>query len=368
MLTWRAMTEIQHSSQWFAADTDWTSIDCEGVLPFERRGHHLGFAKPREARTPEPAEILARWAVDRPIHLPGALASTLAGVRAAIARTLESFEALRSEEVEFLDEVWARVGEEGVFEPAGASVDLGDEREIEKVFAHFGPEESRIARDLYAKLSWISADESDISMRVRFSFGSESLSEWLEDPARAPYSDSFADAVFPECAAVTGNAELMAMVSGLVGSEIRLSERIMYNNAPGGGAFFHNDHETLQLGVLFAQLEGETLWLALPKRELVSELLASAEGELAQQLTSPEVTLAALSEEDQPDLESFLNESPEFTRRLVERGSCFHVRAGDVLLMPSHGTDDVCWHSVFSLGEHPSLALSSGVFALTPPA
>ena len=367
MLTWRAMTEIQQSSQWFAADTDWTSNDSEGVLAFERRGHHLGFARPREASSPDPAEISARWAVDRPIHLPGALASTLGAFRTPIARTLESFEALRSDEVEFQDEVWSRVGEEGVFEPAGASVDLGDEREVEKVFAHFRPEERRIARDLYAKLSWVSVDERDISMRVRFSFGSEPLFEWLEDPARAPYSDSFADAVFPECTAVTGNAELMGLVSGLVGSEIRLSERIMYNNAPGGGAIFHHDHETRQLGVVFAQLEGETLWLALPKRELVSELLASAEGELAKQLTSPEVALAALSEEDQPELACFLNESPEFTRRLVERGSCFHVREGDVLLMPSHGIDDVCWHSVFSLGEHASLALSSGIFALTAP-
>lgn len=362
------MTETKHSSQWFAPDTDWNTTDSEGVLPFERRGHHLGFARPQEAGTPDPAEIRARWAVDRPIHLPGAIASTLGSFRAPIARTLESFEALRADELEFQDDVWTRVGEEGVFEPAGASVDLGDEREVEKVFAHFRPEERRIARDLYAKLSWVSVDERDISMRVRFSFGSEPLFEWLEDSARAPYSDSFADAVFPECAAVTGNAELMALVADLVGSEIRLSERIMYNNAPGGGAIFHHDHETRQLGVVFAQLEGETLWLTLPKKELVAELVASAEGELAQRLSTPEAMLKALGEEDQPELACFLNESPEFTRRLVERGHCFHVREGDVLLMPSHGIDDVCWHSVFGLGEHASLALSSGVFALTPPA
>ena len=362
------MTETKHRPEWSAADTDWNTTDPAGFLPLDRRGLHHGFVRLLPTDGPGSEEIRARWQVDRPIHLSGALRSTLGAHAAPIARTLESFDALRADELEFQDEVWERVGEDGVWEPAGASVDLGDEREVEKVFAHYRPADRRIARDLYAKLSWVSVDERDISMRVRFSFGSESLFEWMEDPARAPFSDSFADAVFPECTAVTSNAEVMGLVSELVSEEIRLSERIMYNNAPGGGAIFHHDYEPKQLGVVFAQLEGETLWLALPKRELVDLILESVEGDLAQQLSTPEAILKALGEEEQPELALLLNETPSFTRRLIERGHCFHICEGDVLLMPSHGPDDVCWHSVFALGESGSLALSSGVFAVNQPA
>jgi hypothetical protein len=361
------MTETKRRSEWSAADTDWNTTDSAGFLPLDRRGLHHGFVRLLPTDGPGSGEIRSRWKVDRPTHLLGALRSTLGAHAGPIARTLESFDALRADELEFQDDVWERVGEEDVWEPAGASVDLGDEREVEKVFAHYRPADRRLARDLYGKLSWVSVDERDISMRVRFSFGSESLFEWMEDPTRAPYTDSFADAVFPECTAVTSNTEVMGLVSELVSEEIRLSERIMYNNAPGGGAIFHHDYEPKQLGVVFAQLEGETLWLALPKRELVDLILEHVEGDLAKQLSTPEAVLKALGEEEQPELALLLNETPSFTRRLIERGHCFHLREGDVLLMPSHGPDDVCWHSVFALGESPSLALSSGVFAVNKP-
>lgn len=361
------MADTEQAPRWASAETDWDTVDSTGFLPLVRREVHHGFVLPSPAARPEPADLRARWESDRPIHLPGALADTLPAFAPAIARTLEGFDALRADELEFQDEVWSRVGEDGVWEPAGASVDLGDEREIEKVFAHYRPEERRLARDLYAKLSWISADERDDSLRVRLSFGSESLFEWLEDPARAPWSDAFAEAIYPECAAVTGNAELMGLVDELVGAGTRLSERIVYNNSPGGGAVFHHDYERHQRGVLFAQLEGETAWLAVPKRELAEVVLETAKGKLAEQLSTPEAVLTALGEEDQPDLARLLSETPRFTRRLIERGACFHLREGDALILPSHGPDDTCWHSVFALGEHPSLALSSGIFERTRP-
>jgi hypothetical protein len=40
------------------------------------------------------------------------------------------------------------------------------------------------------------------------------------------------------------------------------------------------------------------------------------------------------------------------------------LRAGDSILLPSHGPDDVCWHAVFALGAQASLAHSYGVFPL----
>ena len=67
---------------------------------------------------------------------------------------------------------------------AGSSFDLGDEREIAKVHVDRGPH-----RDLWAKLSRISRDPRDASLRIRFSFGSERLGDWSEDEARACAAD-----------------------------------------------------------------------------------------------------------------------------------------------------------------------------------
>jgi hypothetical protein len=40
----------------------------------------------------------------------------------------------------------------------------------------------------------------------------------------------------------------------------------------------------------------------------------------------------------------------------------FVLEAGDCILLPSHGPDDVAWHSVVALGAKPSLAHSYGIF------
>jgi len=357
------MAEPKQTARWRAPGTSGETADRTSWIPLERRGVHHGFAREERPHAADRREARRRWERDRPILLPGILTPISSEHRAAVARTLRTFETLRADELSFQDEVWERVGAGAGFEPAGVTVDLGDEREVEKVFADAVQGTRRRARDLYAKLSWVSTDERDDSLRVRFSFGSEALFEWIDDPRRAPWSDRFAEAVFPECAALTGNAELTGLIDRLAGRRVRCSERIVYSNAPGGGAVFHHDFEPHQLGVVYGQLAGRTAWLALPKRELAEVVLETARGELGRRLESAEQVLAALGEEDRSALAKLLNRTPRFTRRLVERGACFCLREGDALLMPSHGPDDVCWHAVFGLGERPSLAHSYGLFA-----
>jgi hypothetical protein len=329
-----------------------------------RRGVHHGFVL--EAGRPAPKErdeIVQRWADARPVHLPGALAEPVAELRAETRATVALFERMRRGE-EFQDEVWSRVDPDSDFQPAGVAIDLGDEREVEKVFADAVRGGRRVGSDLWAKLSWIAHDERDESLRIRFSFGAEALMEWMEDPRRSVWADRFARAVFPECAAIADNGPLVDLIDTLVGRRCRYSERIIYSNSPGGGAIFHHDAETHQLGVVYGQLAGETAWLAITKRELAAEVAAAARGRVLKRTAStPADALAALNEEDAPELARMLNETPGFTRRLVERGDVIRMRAGDALLLPSHGPDDVAWHSVFALGKKPSLAHSYGIFA-----
>lgn len=305
-----------------------------------------------------------RWSRSQPLFLPGALRVALGELAGDVRATRALFDRMRRGG-SFQDEVWSRLGARSGFAPAGTSIDLGDAREIEKVFANAVRNQRVVARDLYAKLSWIAHDERDRSLRVRFSFGSEALLDWQNETRRAPFADEFAGALFPECAAIDDNARLRALIDSLIGRRARLSERIVYSNAPGGGATFHHDDEPQQLGVVYGQLAGETAWLALPKRELAGFVARFAKSKsLRTRAATPVRALRALDEESDPVLGRLLNATPSFTRALAAGGALFHLRAGDALLLPSHGPDDVCWHSVFALGKSPSLAHSYGIFAL----
>jgi hypothetical protein len=270
---------------------------------------------------------------------------------AAIRRTLRLFErARRGEGFDFEEEIWLRLGNRRGFAAAGSSVDLGDEREIQKVHVDRG-----VHRDLWAKLSRVSRDPRDASLRIRFSFGSERLGDWSEDEARARAADRFAAAAFPECRLLDANRTLRRVLPELCGGPSRLSERIVFSNAPGGGAVFHHDAEPGQRGVVFAQLAGRTAWLALPKRRLAAEVARLAGGR-------PAAAMRALDRHAPGGIERLLNRSRRLTKALVASGDCFVLGPGDVLLLPSHGPDDVAWHSVFGLGDRPSLAHSWGLF------
>lgn len=301
----------------------------------------------------------AAWANAEAIHLPGLLRPGMAQHRSAIRRARDLFGRVRAGHT-LETFVTRRLRETSRFEVGGTSVDLGDPREIEKVHV---VERRSGAADLYAKLSWISPHERDHSLRVRFSFGSERLQEWHTDPERAEAADRLAEAVFPECALLARHRALQRFLDRQTGSPVRVSERIVFSNAPGGGAVFHHDAEVRQLGVVYGQLAGQTAWLALPKRRLAGDVRALAPSTLARSLRTDEDALRALDAGDDPALERLLNRTPALVSRLAGRGDLFVLDPGDALVLPSHGPDDAAWHSVFALGTTPSLAHSFGIFA-----
>lgn len=333
-----------------------------GAVELVRRGARHGWVLPAGGRAPR-ADPVARWEAAEPIHLPRALGPANPRVARAVRRSLALFERLRGG-ADFGREVHRRLAG-SAFEPAGSSIDLGDPREIERVWLHERRGGRRVARELWARLSWVSADERDDSLRVRFSFGSELLAEWAEwtdDARRARASDRLAEALFPESAWITDAPGPARLARRLAGGAVRLSERIVYANAPGGGASFHHDGEPGQLGVLYAQLAGRTAWLALSRDALAEELAAVARGgPLARLAGTPARARRALAERP-PALERLLERDARLTRRLVDRGACYLLGPGDVLLMASHGPERAVWHSVFGLGTRASLAHSYGVF------
>ena len=139
-----------------------------------------------------------------------------------------------------------------------------------------------------------------------------------------------------------------------------MSERILYNNHPDGGAVFHHDAEPAQLGVCFSQLQGHTAWLSIGKRRLAQLLVRTGHAR------DQRAAMARLDQGDDQKLWRVLNRDAAFTGELAARGALFVLQAGDSILLPSHGIDDVAWHSVLALGDQPSLAHSYGLFARQP--
>jgi hypothetical protein len=328
-----------------------------GVHALIRRGADLGFAVEVDRSPPSPAAALARWRAAEPVFLPGILGQRPLRWAGAIDRSLRMFDRLRNGGT-LLDELEPRLAEDANLRYAGSTIDRSDPREIERVFVDAEVDGQPIAQDLWAMLAWIANDESDRSLRIRFSAGKDRVEDWLQTTdLTAGWVDQFASRAFPECEAILLCAELRRCLDALLARPYRLSERILYNNAPGGGAVFHHDAEPGQLGVCFSQLQGMTAWLSIGKRRL-ARLLHQRRA-----CASQRAAMAALDQNDDRALWQLMNRSAEFTALLAAHGALFVLHAGDSILLPSHGIDDVAWHSVLALGPKPSLAHSYGLFA-----
>jgi hypothetical protein len=292
------------------------------------------------------------------VFVPGMLGGGPRAHAAAIRASLRMFARLRAGGA-LLDEFERRLGADQDLRYAGSSADRDDPREIEGVFMDAAPGGRTVATDLWAKLAWIARD-ADPSLRLRFSHGAAELETWMRaSDLTAGWADRFAARAFPECEAVLGCTPLQQLLRRLLGQPFRLSERIVYNNAPGGGAVFHHDAEPGQLGVVFSQLDGHTAWLTLGKRQLAALLVANKQAKTRRQ------AMHALDRAG-PELERLLNRDAAFTGALAAHGALYVLQAGDVMLLPSQGPDDVAWHSVIALGQRPSLAHSYGLFARRP--
>ena len=325
------------------------------VWPLRRRGAELGFAVAVTRGMPDRAAAVARWRAAEPVFLPGVLGDAPVRCAADVASCLRMFDRLRRGG-SFLRELERRLAADPELRYAGSTVDREDTREVERVFVNAEPGGRTVASDLWAKLAWIAHDGSDRSLRIRFSAGLEQLEDWMAaSDLTAGWVDQFALRAFPECRAILHCGPLRGLLDAMIARPHRLSERILYNNAPGGGAVFHHDAEPGQLGVCFSQLEGHTAWLTLGKRRLAALLVRTGHAR------NPVHAMAKLDREDEA-LWRLLNRDEAFTAQLAAHGALFVLQAGDSIVLPSHGIDDVAWHSVVALGDRPSLAHSYGLF------
>ncbi len=330
------------------------------VWPLRRRGANLGYAVEVHRTFPSLPQAQRTWRAGAPVFLPGVLGEAPTRHAAAIGNSLRMFDRLRRGG-RFVDALERRLQDDVDLEYAGSTIDKNDSREIERVFVDAKPGGKLVAKDLWAMLAWIANDESDLSMRIRFSAGLERIEEWMQaTDLTAGWVDQFAGRAFPECAAIMACDRLRTILDHLIGKPHRLSERILYNNAPDGGAVFHHDAEPGQIGVCFNQLEGHTAWLTLPKRRLAHLLVRTGF------CRDQRAAMAALDDSDDKKLWTRLNRDAGFTAWLAAHGALFVLGAGDSILLPSHSIDDVAWHSVLALGEKPSLAHSYGLFPRQP--
>lgn len=283
------------------------------------------------------------WTREEPRVLRGAVDPRLA--RRDIAASLALLKILRSGE-----SLAPQLQLPRPFRVTGVSTNTEDVLEMEKVHV------AAAGRELYIKVNWLSDFPGDGSMRLRFSFGTEVVDDWLDDPIAARASERLFDAVFPESRLVTRNRKLLSAIREWMGRAPRCVQRILYSNAPNGGALFHHDFVPRQLGVVYAQLAGSTAWLALPKRELARAIRR-------RQKWTPQRLLAYMDSPNPARIRRLVNHTPEFTKELAAEGWLFVLRPGDAVLMHSRSWDDVIWHSVFTVARTPNLALSFGLVA-----
>jgi len=209
----------------------------------------------------------------------------------------------------------------------------------------------------------------------------EGFEDVAADPERQQWAGALCDAVFPESHALTKNETLLTHLRHLLDGEPAFVERIVYFNAPNGGAQMHHDVERGHAGVVYAQLSGATFWLALAKPRLMDELAAfvsddmnaqalievlpkqADRDQLAQLVHKREELAAYMEEPDHELVEAVMDRAPAFIGHLVRQGYAHLLEAGDVLLMPQRDLESCVWHCVVCVGDEPGEGLS---FAVRP--
>ncbi len=344
-----------------------------------RRGFDLGWiSETARPAMPDSETVKTKWHRDEAIMLPGILKDALSDHEADIRQAHRLMEnTLNGEELSVqLSGMPYAERLRPKFPLVAAVFEEHDEQCIEKLFFDAEKDGKVVAEDLWCKASWLSFHDDDASMRFRFSFGMEGYEDVAADPERQILASEITEAVFPESAAITEHRELNRLLTAMLDAKPAYTERIIYFNAPNGGAQMHHDVERGHLGIVFAQMSGSTGWLALAKPVLIDEIrnfLARPESEAALGKVLPDMdarkTLRKLAEDravlsdhmDQFDhelSEALMDRCPEFIRHLFDRGYGYMLKSGDLLLMPQRDLENCVWHTVFCLGDEPGEALS----------
>lgn len=363
------------------------------VAKLHRRGVHLGTVWQSVARTGSKKRPMGQrrlcyyrklWDQPFPFVIEQALSDKLRLFKKKIARSLKFLDRIRSSEsaAKWLEKEPYASRLMSRFDIVCTTTDLIEDQEIEKVYLNAVSGRNVLAEDLFIKVNYLSSYPRDLSLRLRFSFGAEAFKSWKaweRDLNRSYWSSRLAQTIFPESGLIVHNTHLVSALEKILGHRLQFPERIVYSNAPNGGAFFHHDFVRSHVGVIFAQLYGITGWLALPKPELIasikcflrsSESLRSLERQFPRKkdrdelrgLANPGGSLEErLDDEDSGLLLKLINNNPEFIRLLVEKGAMRILRPGDVILLPAPSCQTATWHSVFCLDDRPGLSLSFAI-------
>jgi len=367
----------------YVIQRDAKALGISQVFWLSQRNSRLGWIGERQ-RPAMPAPSVARtaWQAAQPIFLPGLVSTALPIHQQHITQAYALMAAvLDGEECEELlqqSPYAERLAPQ--FELLGSSYDEGDPQEIVKIEFDALQGEEITAENLWVKLSWLSYEDEDASLRFRFSFGMENYEDVAADPQRQHYAAALTEALFPESAIISANPRVMNYLRELLEvPKLVYVERIVYFNAPEGGAQFHHDVERGHLGVVFAQVSGRSAWLALSTEQLLDEIqgfLTEPQAEDHLRTNIPQAKDRAkllamadnrqtlekyLNQRDNDPLEQLINRTPAFARRLVEHGHAYILRPGDVILLPQHDADHCAWHAVYCLDDEPGEALSFAI-------
>jgi len=341
-----------------------------------RRGLDLGWVgEDTRPSMPDAGVIRHAWQHDRAVLLPGMLDVTAAEADIRQAHLLMEHVLDAGSMVAMLDAPPYARRLAGRFALVAVSGEEHDAQGIEKLY--FDACEDDRAENLWCKASWLSFHDEDASLRFRFSFGMEGFEDVAADPERQRRAGTLTEAVFPESRLITENETLLPLLRAVLGGDPAFVERIVYFNAPNGGAQMHHDVERGHAGVVYGQLSGSTFWLAAAKPVLMDELIAFAghhpdaiaevlpdaamRNELASLLAGRTALAAYMDEPDHELVEAVMDRSPAFIRHMVSRGYSYVLHPGDVLLMPQRDLETCVWHTVFCLDDAPGEGLSFAV-------
>lgn len=344
------------------------------MLRLQRRGFDLGTSPGENPQNNDPD---TNWKEGIPLKIEGIckeiIKKNLDSISATEKFVLEILEGQPVDEIICSEPYSALLDQR--FSVVGSTYNEGDDQEIETILFDQTSNGSTIAEDLWMKVSWLSFHDEDASLRFRFSFGVDLVEDVSADTVRQQASADLAEAVFPESQIITQNESLIQRIQLLLdGDTPQFVERILYFNAPEGGAYLHHDLERGHAGVVYAQITGSTCWLALPKATLVSEIksfldedvipdsLSEQQKESLKGLMQNQTLITdALDSFNHDGLIHLINETEEFVQRLIAKGHYRILHAGDVILLNQSDKDSCCWHSVFCLGDEMGQALSFAI-------
>jgi len=335
----------------------------------KRRGLKLGqITDLSSPNMPTESDVLQAWKNDEAIVLPQLITANLPLFTTHIERAFRCMEStLNGEELgDTLEADGTLARLESSFSFLASSLEEHDEQGIEKLYFDAGSEENIVAEDLWCKASWLSFHDEDASLRFRFSFGMEGFEDVAADPQRQYWAGELCTQMFPESELITKNAEILKNMTNILGHAPAFVERIVYFNAPNGGAQFHHDVERGHAGVVFAQLSGASFWLAASKPRLIQAIYDfSKQYKVSHELQDILKNRAYLSEymeeQDHTWVESLIDHNPQFIQYMIDQGFSHTLHTGDVLLLPQRDLEHCVWHSVFCLGDEPGEALSFAV-------